>query len=106
MEFSYEDAFPEESPEAYERLIFDALVGDPTLFTRSDEVIRSWMIVDPIIEHWSRSQVPVALYEAGSWGPREADRFLAEIGREWRNPDASAWPRRAARRGQPVTAPG
>jgi glucose-6-phosphate 1-dehydrogenase len=106
MEFSYEDAFPEESPEAYERLIFDALVGDPTLFTRSDEVIRSWMIVDPIIEHWSRSQVPVALYEAGSWGPREADRFLAEIGREWRNPDASAWPRRAARRGQPGTAPG
>ena len=86
MEFRYGDIFTEQSPEAYERLIFDALVGDPTLFIRSDEVMQSWRIVDPIIAHWSASQMPIALYEAGSWGPPQADQLPAEIGREWRNP--------------------
>ena len=86
MEFSYGDVFTEESPEAYERLLFDALIGDPTLFIRSDEVIRSWMIVDPIISHWANTPGRVSLYEAGSWGPPEADRLLGEIGREWRIP--------------------
>jgi glucose-6-phosphate 1-dehydrogenase len=86
MEFSYGDVFTEESPEAYERLLFDALIGDPTLFIRSDEVIRSWMIVDPIISHWANTPGRVSLYEAGSWGPPEAERLLDEIGREWRVP--------------------
>jgi glucose-6-phosphate 1-dehydrogenase len=83
MEFSYGDTFPEESPEAYERLLLDALVGDPTLFIRSDEVEQSWRIVDPIIAHWTEHGGRVPLYEAGSWGPVEADALLAVDGRAW-----------------------
>jgi glucose-6-phosphate 1-dehydrogenase len=86
MDFSYGDVFEEESPEAYERLILDALVGDPTLFIRSDEVEQSWRIVDPIISHWAGAGGRVPLYEAGSWGPPEADRLLEDSGRAWRTP--------------------
>jgi glucose-6-phosphate 1-dehydrogenase len=86
MEFSYGDTFLEETPEAYERLLLDALIGDPTLFIRSDEVEQSWRIVDPIISHWAEQPGRVPLHEAGSWGPIEADRLLAEDGRRWRNP--------------------
>ena len=86
MEFSYESTFREESPEAYERLLLDALIGDPTLFIRSDEVLQSWRIVDPIIEHWANSRGRIPLYEAASWGPDEADQLLARDGRSWHNP--------------------
>ena len=58
MEFSYEATFREESPEAYERLMLDALIGDPTLFIRSDEVEQCWRIVDPIIAHWETTARP------------------------------------------------
>jgi glucose-6-phosphate 1-dehydrogenase len=87
MEFSYGDAFVEESPEAYERLLLDALVGDPTLFIRSDEVEQSWRIVDPILERWSDDEGAVPTYEEGSWGPAAADRLLEEVGQRWREPD-------------------
>ena len=85
MDFSYEKEFTERSPEAHERLLLDALVGDPTLFIRTDEVEHSWKIVDPIIAHWHDTNVPVPFYEAASWGPAEADRLLAQDGRAWHN---------------------
>jgi glucose-6-phosphate 1-dehydrogenase len=82
MEFSYGATFREESPEAYERLLLEALVGDTTLFIRSDEVEQCWRIVDPIIGHWTNDDTAIPLYEAG-WGPREADALLARDGRYW-----------------------
>ena len=71
MEFSYEATFREESPEAYERLMLDALIGDPTLFIRSDEVEQCWRIIDPIIAHWESRAGRIPFYEAASWGPRK-----------------------------------
>jgi glucose-6-phosphate 1-dehydrogenase len=85
MEFSYGNEFREESPEAYERLLLDALMGDPTLFIRSDEVHQCWRIADPVISSWVNDPTPVPLYEAASWGPTEADRLLERDGRSWRN---------------------
>src|SRR5215204_6459079 len=85
MEFSYGESFPEESPEAYERLLLDSLVGDPTLFIRSDEVLQCWRIVDPVIAHWSDDTKRIPTYEAGCWGPDEADRLIERDGRAWRN---------------------
>jgi glucose-6-phosphate 1-dehydrogenase len=84
MDFFYEAAFLEETPEAYERLILDALVGDPTLFIRSDEVEQAWKICDPILTAWSEGLAPLAKYEAGTWGPNEADELLEVEGRQWR----------------------
>ncbi len=86
MDFSYARTFAEASPEAYERLLFDALVGDPTLFIRSDEVVQSWRIVDPIIARWAEMDGRIPLYEAGSWGPAEAEALLGRDGRRWHNP--------------------
>jgi len=86
MEFSYDQTFQEESPEAYERLILDALLGDATLFIRTDEVEQCWRIVDPIIEHWANDKSPIPTYEAASWGPTDADRLIGRHGRTWRNP--------------------
>jgi glucose-6-phosphate 1-dehydrogenase len=83
MEFQYGTTFLAESPEAYERLLHDAILGEATLFTRSDEVEAEWRIVDPILEAW-KTESPPALYEAGSQGPKEADELLAIRGREWR----------------------
>ena len=88
MKFFYEDTFEEETPEAYERVLLDALTGDRTLFIRSDEVERSWRIVDPIIDHWTHA-TDIPLYRAGSWGPVEADQLIAEAGRQWHNPRGS-----------------
>jgi len=86
MDFSYGAAFLEEPPDAYERLLLDAMVGDPTLFIRSDEVEQSWCIVDPILQAWKDRDAPLAGYPAGTWGPRQADQLLAREGRRWRTP--------------------
>ncbi len=86
MDFFYGAAFLEETPEAYERLLLDALVGDPTLFIRSDEVEQAWRICDPVLSAWEHDDVPLAQYESGTWGPAEADRLLEEDGRRWRKP--------------------
>jgi glucose-6-phosphate 1-dehydrogenase len=86
MDFSYEKAFAEEFPDAYERLLLDALTGDPTLFIRADEVEHSWRIVDPVITYWQDTTEPIPFYEAVSWGPPEADHLLAREGRAWHNP--------------------
>jgi glucose-6-phosphate 1-dehydrogenase len=85
MEFSYGSTFREESPEAYERLLLDALIGDPTLFIRADEVAQAWRIVDPIVQHWADSRARIPFYEAASWGPAEADQLLARDSRSWHN---------------------
>ncbi len=85
MEFSYGTSFSEHSPDAYERVILDALIGDPTLFIRADEVGRSWRIVDPILAGWARDDDPIPLYQAATWGPREADQLIARDGRRWRH---------------------
>lgn len=81
MDFAYGAGF---EVEAYERVILDALRGDHTLFIRADEVGRSWRIVDPILEQWAADTSPVPLYEAGTWGPREADDLIVRDGRSWR----------------------
>jgi len=84
MEFRYGTAFLSESPEAYERLILDAMRGDATLFTRNDEIEALWAIVDPILTAWQEdTSSPLAQYPAGSSGPEEANRLLEE-GRQWR----------------------
>jgi len=85
MDFAYSEGFPSGSANAYERVIFDALHGDPTLFIRADEVGRSWRIVDPIIEYWAASSEPIPLYQAGTWGPRVANDLIAIDGRQWRH---------------------
>ena len=83
MQFLYGTAFMSESPEAYERLIMDAMRGDATLFTRDDEVEAQWTIVDPILEAWADQPGPIPKYAAGSTGPDEADSIL-EDGHSWR----------------------
>ena len=86
MDMSYGASFLEEAPEAYERLLLDAMAGDPTLFIRSDEVDQAWQIVDPIQKAWADRPVPLAGYAAGTWGPRQADQLIERDGRQWRTP--------------------
>ncbi len=86
MEFHYADSFgPAAIPEAYERLLLDALLGDASLFTRADEVETAWALIDPILAGWEANTPPLSLYEPGSWGPPEADALLARDGRAWAN---------------------
>jgi glucose-6-phosphate 1-dehydrogenase len=86
MDFGYGTAFTEASPEAYERLILDVLLGEPSLFPVNEEVERSWEILDPVIEHWAADESGPAPYPAGSWGPESAAAMLARTGRTWRRP--------------------
>ncbi|HEY1177889.1 MAG TPA: glucose-6-phosphate dehydrogenase, partial [Phytomonospora sp.] len=82
MDFLYGEAFTESSPEAYERLIRDVLIGDKTLFPDAAEVEASWAVIDPLEAFWAgRKPHP---YAAGSWGPAAADEMLARDGRTWR----------------------
>lgn len=85
MDFGYGHAFTEASPEAYERLILDVLLGDPPLFPRHEEVELSWKILDPIEEFWAKKGKPEQ-YRPGTWGPDSADRMLEQDGRAWRRP--------------------
>ncbi len=85
MDFAYGGSFTEASPEAYERLILDVLLGDPPLFPRHEEVELSWKILDPVVEYWAEHGKPDT-YEAGTWGPASADKMLARDGRVWRRP--------------------
>jgi glucose-6-phosphate 1-dehydrogenase len=85
MNFRYGTAFGGSVPEAYETLLLDAMLGDPTLFARHDFVERSWELITPVHEHWrneNASSIPT--YEAGEWGPSEADDLMARDGRRWR----------------------
>jgi glucose-6-phosphate 1-dehydrogenase len=85
MDFSYGHSFTESSPEAYERLILDVLLGEPSLFPKNDEVELSWEILDPILKAWQATGKPEP-YLAGTWGPDSAERMLARTGRHWRRP--------------------
>lgn len=84
MDFLYGGAFRMGLPEAYERLILDAMIGDATLFTRIDEVEEQWSLVDTIVAAWSRDRPAFPNYAAGTWGPPSADDLLARDGRAWR----------------------
>ncbi|MFV0375457.1 MAG: glucose-6-phosphate dehydrogenase, partial [Microbacterium sp.] len=86
MDFGYGHSFTESSPEAYERLILDVLLGDPPLFPRHEEVELSWKILDPVEEFWREQGGPLEQYSPGSWGPASADELLARDGRVWRRP--------------------
>lgn len=85
MDFGYGHSFTEDSPEAYERLILDVLLGDPPLFPRHEEVELSWKILDPIEQYWASAGAPDT-YLPGSWGPASADEMMAADGRTWRRP--------------------
>ena len=85
MDFRYGAEFGASTPEAYERLILDAMRGEATLFTRADEVEAQWSFIDPILAAWKEHSAPVANYPAGSWGPTEADKLLV-AGDTWRKP--------------------
>ena len=84
MDFLYGGAFRTGLPEAYERLILDAMLGDATLFTRADEVDEQWALVDTIVSAWRRDRPVFPNYDAGMWGPRGADELLHRDGRSWR----------------------
>ena len=86
MDFQYMTSFLVEAPEAYERLLLDCMIGDPTLFTRADEVEAAWTLIDPIEEAWRNGRPPLGTYPAGTWGPPEAARLLQDGGREWHRP--------------------
>src|SRR3954462_6996162 len=83
LDFRYQREFRGMIPEAYERLLLDALEGDASLFARADEVEASWAICDPILEEWQRSdEPPLYIYESGLWGPEESTEWMAEQGRQ------------------------
>ena len=86
MDFGYGESFMVDAPDSYETLILDALRGDATLFTRRDEVEQQWAFVDPILAGWHEGQQELAIYPAGSWGPKQADSLITRDGRSWRRP--------------------
>jgi glucose-6-phosphate 1-dehydrogenase len=86
MDFLYMSSFLLDAPDAYERLIMDALLGDPTLFTRADEVETAWRLIDPIEASWREGRPPLQTYAAGTWGPEAADKLIEGEDREWHRP--------------------
>lgn len=88
MDFSYKEAFGDSNPPAYETLLLDVMLGDATLFTRSDEVEAAWKVVDPLIRHWDANPpATMPTYAAGSWGPAEAEQLAQSHGAHWRQPE-------------------
>lgn len=87
LDFRYRSSFTEHAPEAYERVLRDAFLGDATLFIRADEIDQSWQVVQPLIDAFDAGTAPLSFYPAGSWGPKEADDLLAQShGDTWRTP--------------------
>ncbi len=86
MDFDYDEQFTEEDLDGYERLLLDALLGDQTLFIRSDEVKEAWRIVTPLLRAFADPDFPLARYASGTWGPVESDAMLQRDGRKWRQP--------------------
>ncbi len=85
MDFRYGSTFGGSGPEAYERLILDAMLGDPTLFARADEVSAAWQFITPVLEAWHQSGIKdLPAYTAGTWGPHEAADLIERDGRSWR----------------------
>jgi len=87
MRFGYKTTFGSNTPEAYERLVLDAMIGDGTLFIRGDETVESWKLITPVLEHWkSLGKQGIESYAAGSWGPDAADALVGASGHAWRRP--------------------
>jgi glucose-6-phosphate 1-dehydrogenase len=87
MSFRYATTFGSNTPEAYERLVLDAMIGDGTLFIRGDEAETSWALYTPVLKYWaSQGRKGMETYAAGSWGPEGADKLLSESGHVWRQP--------------------
>src|ERR1700682_342122 len=86
MDFQYMTTFLVETPEAYERLLLDCMIGDPTLFTRADEVEAAWSLIDPVEAAWRDGRPPLAMYAAGTGGPAVAGKLIEQDGREWHRP--------------------
>ncbi|ACB09996.1 MULTISPECIES: glucose-6-phosphate dehydrogenase [Thermotoga] len=86
MDFRYEDYFGVKLPDAYERLLLDVILGDPTLFMRRDDLEVSWELLDPVLKAWENDPIRFSphVYPAGTWGPREADLLIERDGRKWR----------------------
>lgn len=84
MDFHYGTSFGKATPEAYERLLLDAMSGDATLFARRDEVEQAWKFIDAIRANWDHTEDGLAFYSAGSWGPKEADDLIERHGASWR----------------------
>ncbi len=85
MNFRYGTTFGGEVPEAYETLLLDAMLGDPTLFARHDFVETSWALIGPVLDAWRSQPGEIPSYEAGEWGPVEADALMSSDGRRWRS---------------------
>lgn len=83
LSFRFRDKFTEPMPEAYQRLLLDALHGDASLFARADEVETAWSIVDPIQAAWDQGVCPLKMYEPGLWGPEETTTWMEQQGRSW-----------------------
>jgi glucose-6-phosphate 1-dehydrogenase len=86
MDFRYGASFGISSPEAYERLLLDCILGDTTLYARRDMTERGWEIIMPVLQRWQNQKPAFPNYESGTWGPDEADELLAKDGRSWRRP--------------------
>src|SRR5690606_34506325 len=84
MDFRYGAYFGQSPPEAYERLIWDCILGDSTLFARADEVEASWKLFTPLLEYWAKTAPPFPNYPCGTWGPEAADEMIAKDNRDWR----------------------
>ena len=92
MNFNYAETFRKEAPEAYERLIFDAINGDQTLFIRGDEAEAAWEVIDVILDGWAKSARPPEEYAPGTWGPQRAMKLIENDGRRWSNGGAEGEP--------------
>jgi glucose-6-phosphate 1-dehydrogenase len=92
LDFFYEKAFNVEPPEAYERLIFDSMLGDQTLFIRGDEAEAAWAVIDPIEQGWAQSKTPPETYAPGTWGPKRAMDLIELDGRRWTHAGEEAEP--------------
>ena len=86
MDFHYGTSFGKASPEAYERLLLDAMAGDATLFARRDEIETAWAWLDPLLSRWKSDPDAPHFYPAGEWGPAAADELIEKDGRKWRRP--------------------
>ena len=87
MDFKYSTTFGSNTPEAYERLVLDAMIGDSMLFIRGDETEQSWQIMTPVLEHWAKQgREGLDTYVAGSWGPKSAVDLASATGHCWREP--------------------
>jgi glucose-6-phosphate 1-dehydrogenase len=92
MDFLYNSTFKKEAPEAYERLIFDSILGDQSLFIRGDEAEAAWSVIDPIENGWKQSPTAPFQYEPGTWGPRQAMDLIELDGRRWRHSSSDMTP--------------